>query len=133
MWFQIFKNAEVLAGAGGGALAGVGGNQRIPEAMSRVLKAPVRFKQVVAGIRADPGGAGAVTRDGGVYRAKAVITTLPISAQRLVPIDPAPPATLDAWLENLGAVLPGNKMAFAGIKSPTTRAALIDYLKRETR
>ena len=118
MWFHSFKNAEVLAGAGGGALAGVGGNQRIPEAMSRVLKAPVRFKQVVAGIRADTRGAGVVTRDGGVYRAKAVITTLPFSAQRLVPIDPAPPAALDAWLENSAAVLPGNKMALPASRAP---------------
>ncbi len=102
MWFHIFKNAEVLAGAGGGALAGVGGNQRIPEAMAKAVKAPIRFKQVVAGIRGDERGASVVTRDGSLYRAKAVITTLPFSAQRLVPITPAPPALQQQAIDNLG-------------------------------
>ncbi len=41
--------------------------------------------------------------------------------------------SLDRWLENPAAVVPGSKMAFAGIKSPDTRAALIEFLKRETR
>jgi cytochrome c2/uncharacterized protein (DUF1330 family) len=42
-------------------------------------------------------------------------------------------ATLDRWLENPAAVVPGSKMAFAGIKSADARTALIEFLKRETR
>ena len=42
-------------------------------------------------------------------------------------------ATLDRWLENPAATIPGTTMAFIGMKKPETRAALIAYLKRETR
>lgn len=41
--------------------------------------------------------------------------------------------TLDRWLEKPSAVVPGNTMAFAGIANPKDRAALIAYLKAETR
>lgn len=102
MWFHIFKNAEVLAGAGGGALAGVGGNQRIPEAMAKAVKTPILFNKIVAGIRADDGGVSVATRDGANYRAKAVITALPFSAQRLVRIDPAPPVLQQEAIDRLG-------------------------------
>jgi len=37
--------------------------------------------------------------------------------------------TLDRWLQNPAAYLPGNKMAFLGIQEPAARAALIDYLE----
>ena len=40
--------------------------------------------------------------------------------------------TLDRWLEKPAAVIPGNTMAFAGISSPTDRAALLAYLAAET-
>ena len=36
---------------------------------------------------------------------------------------------LDAWLMKPGAVVPGTKMAFAGVPDPKTRANLIAYLK----
>lgn len=42
-------------------------------------------------------------------------------------------ATLDRFLERPSAVVPGSRMAFAGISSPEMRAALIAYLGRETR
>jgi cytochrome c len=42
------------------------------------------------------------------------------------------PATLDKWIERPSAVAPGTAMAFAGIASPTDRAALIAYLVAET-
>ncbi len=38
-------------------------------------------------------------------------------------------ATLDAFLENPRAVVPGTKMAFAGIADPAERATLIAFLK----
>jgi len=42
-------------------------------------------------------------------------------------------ANMDRWLENPAAVVPGSSMAFAGISSPDSRAALIAFLRRETR
>jgi cytochrome c len=42
------------------------------------------------------------------------------------------PKTLDKWIERPSAVAPGTAMAFAGIASPTDRAALIAYLVAET-
>jgi len=42
-------------------------------------------------------------------------------------------ANLDRWLEDPSATVPGTNMAFVGIKKAETRAALIEYLKRETR
>ena len=40
-------------------------------------------------------------------------------------------ASLDKWIENPRAVVPGTKMAFAGIKDPKDRADLIGYLMAE--
>jgi len=41
-------------------------------------------------------------------------------------------STLEKWLEKPAALAPGNSMAFAGIASPSDRAALIAYLTAET-
>lgn len=38
-------------------------------------------------------------------------------------------ATLDAYLANPREVVPGTKMAFAGLRDPAERAAIIAYLK----
>lgn len=38
------------------------------------------------------------------------------------------PAKLDAWLTRPGALVPGNKMAFAGVANPQARANIIAYL-----
>lgn len=40
-------------------------------------------------------------------------------------------ATLDKWIENPRALVPGNRMAFPGIKDPAKRQAIIDYLKQQ--
>ena len=40
-------------------------------------------------------------------------------------------ASLDSWIENPRAMVPGNKMAFAGIKSPQDRIDIIGYLMAE--
>jgi cytochrome c len=39
-------------------------------------------------------------------------------------------ATLDAYLENPRKVVPGTNMAFAGLKKPEERAAIVAYLKK---
>ena len=41
-------------------------------------------------------------------------------------------ASLDAWIENPRAMVPGTKMAFAGLKNPQDRIDLVGYLKAET-
>ena len=41
-------------------------------------------------------------------------------------------ASLDKWIENPREVVPGTKMAFAGIKDPKDRADLVGYLAVET-
>lgn len=41
--------------------------------------------------------------------------------------------TLDAWIENPSAYIPGNRMVFAGLRKPEDRAALIAYLIEETK
>ena len=40
-------------------------------------------------------------------------------------------ASLDAWIESPRTVVPGTKMAFAGVKDPKNRVDLIGYLKAE--
>jgi len=41
--------------------------------------------------------------------------------------------TLDAWIENPSAYVPGNRMVFAGLRKPEDREALIAYLIEETK
>jgi cytochrome c len=41
--------------------------------------------------------------------------------------------TLDAWLSNPRAVVPGNEMTFPGIASPQQRADLLAFLKQATK
>ena len=42
------------------------------------------------------------------------------------------PATMDSWLKQPGAMIPGNGMAFPGIASDTDRAAVIAYMLAST-
>lgn len=42
------------------------------------------------------------------------------------------PETLDAWMQSPSAVIPGNKMIFAGIRKARDRADLIAYLQQAT-
>lgn len=39
--------------------------------------------------------------------------------------------TLDKWLENPRALVPGNRMSFPGLKDPAKRAEIIAYLKQQ--
>jgi cytochrome c len=40
--------------------------------------------------------------------------------------------TLDAWIENPAALIPGNRMTFPGLKDAQARADLLAYLKQKT-
>jgi len=40
-------------------------------------------------------------------------------------------STLDKWLENPRALVPGNRMSFPGLKDPAKRAEIIVYLKQQ--
>lgn len=40
-------------------------------------------------------------------------------------------ATLDKWLENPRALVPGNRMSFPGLKDPAKRKEIIEYLKKQ--
>ncbi|PXA89851.1 cytochrome C [Nostoc sp. 3335mG] len=42
-------------------------------------------------------------------------------------------ARMDAWLANPARVVPGTRMAFAGVRDPMERADLIAYLQSESR
>lgn len=101
MFFHIERNAALMSVGGGGPFAAEGGNQRAPEAMARSLKAPVQLNAPVAGIATSDAGVEVRLADGSVVRAKAAITTLPASAQRLVPIDPAPPRLQQEGIDRL--------------------------------
>ncbi len=110
MWWHIGKNMVAMAGqGGGGAMAIAGGNQRLPDAMAKVIKSGVRYGKAVVGIRADASGVEAVTTDGSRYRAKRLICSLPASALRLVKLDPAPPLAQARGI----ATLPYNKVVQA--------------------
>lgn len=41
-------------------------------------------------------------------------------------------ATLDEFLENPRAMVPGTKMTFAGLKDPLQRAQVIAYIERHS-
>lgn len=41
------------------------------------------------------------------------------------------PQKLDDWLKRPSAMVPGNKMAFAGISNPQARASIIAYLAQQ--
>ncbi|WOK35473.1 flavin monoamine oxidase family protein [Sphingomonas sp. C3-2] len=100
MWWHIGRNAEIMAGDGK-VYASVGGNQRMPEAMGRGVKATIHFDSQVVGIRSDNDGIEAVCADGSIFRGKAIVCTLPASALRLVRIDPGLPPAPQAAIDNL--------------------------------
>lgn len=74
------------------AFAIKGGNQRLPEAMARKLKATIESGRAIAAIATDATGATITCRDGSTYRAKSVLVTVPFTALRSVRFDPVLPA-----------------------------------------
>ena len=90
MWYFIFAWTELQSGSAPFNYAGIGGNQRIPEAMSRALKKEVHMGKIVEGFRSLDGYAEAHCQDGTVYKAKKIICTIPIGAQKTIKWDPVP-------------------------------------------
>lgn len=71
----------------GSPFAGLGGNQRIPEAMAKNLKTDIQFNTKVVGIRHEQDHAEVHLDDGRVLKAPQVVVTIPYSALRLIDID----------------------------------------------
>jgi monoamine oxidase len=65
-----------------------GGNQRIPEAMARGLKEPVRLGAAVTAIATTDSGVTVTCADGGTHVAKAAICAMPYSVVRQLRFDP---------------------------------------------
>ncbi|QMW23440.1 flavin monoamine oxidase family protein [Sandaracinobacteroides saxicola] len=101
MWFHIFRNAELMSAAGPGTFAIQGGNQRLPEAMAKALKNPVRTDAVVRRIASSATGVEVTLQDGGKVTAKRALIALPATALRLISLDPAPPAKQQAGIDQL--------------------------------
>lgn len=97
-WLQY----QEVVGKGRGGMAGVGGNQRIPEAMRAAVRGDVIQNAQVVGIRTDKDGAAVTTNDGRTHHARFVICTMPFSALRLVPVDPVLPAIQAEAVAELG-------------------------------
>ena len=70
------------------AMAGAGGNQRIPEAMAAGMKSDIVLGQHVRAIRSEPDGVSVETAEGRRFRARYCICTFPFSALRYVHMNP---------------------------------------------
>ena len=90
------------ASFGRDAFAIKGGNQRLPEAMARKLKATIERGRVVSAIASDATGATITCNDGSVHRARTVLVTLPFTALRSVRFDPVLPALQAEAVDLLG-------------------------------
>jgi monoamine oxidase len=64
------------------------GNQRLPEAMARLLRSEIRFGRRVVAIEQEDDRVTVRTRDDGRYHAKAVICALPFSTLREIDLEP---------------------------------------------
>jgi monoamine oxidase len=85
-----------------------GGSQRLPEAMARALKTPIRLDQLVTGIREDASGVTVQTQRGTI-RARHAICTIPFAALRHVPLETA----AGPEISTLIAALPYTRASFA--------------------
>ena len=95
--------------AGSGPIATIkGGSQRLPEAMARRLKSPVRLSTLVTAIHEDAGGVTVATSRGTV-RARHVLCTIPFAALRHIPIE----ADLNPAIATIVASLPYTRASFA--------------------
>ncbi len=79
----------------------VGGNQRLPEAMAASLKVPIHFGKAVVQIEIDESGVDIQCADLSRFRARRVITTVPMSVLRNIEIRPAPVPEQAAAIQQL--------------------------------
>ncbi|MEM8696225.1 MAG: FAD-dependent oxidoreductase [Pseudomonadota bacterium] len=98
MWFQIMK---AIAEPGGRLLTVENGNQRVPDAMAEALGDRVRYGAAARMVTSGADGVEVRTMDGGRYRARHAVVTLPASALRTVDIDPAPPRLQQQGIRSL--------------------------------
>jgi monoamine oxidase len=76
------------------------GTSALTDAMAASLTRPVQMKRVVRHIQAGPRGTVVTCQDGSVHRARACITTMPLSVMKNIRIDgPVPAAQRAAWNE----------------------------------
>ena len=67
---------------------GRGGNMRVPEGLARNLQRDVELHKKVSGIRSEADGVDVVCNDGSRYRARYVISSVPVPVLRHISIDP---------------------------------------------
>ena len=80
------------------------GNQNLPIAMSKKVKGDILHGRRVVAINTGESGASVTCSDGKVYRAKAVVCTMPFATLRDVAIDPLPPSLQWKAIRTLGHI-----------------------------
>jgi len=79
----------------------VGGNQRLPEAMARALKAELRLNSIVTEVRMQSGSVQVRCADGAQHRARFVVCALPLPVLRHVRFEPGLPERLAQAVQKL--------------------------------
>jgi monoamine oxidase len=81
-----------------------GGNQNLPIAMAKRIKGELLQGKRVVAIESSERGASVTCSDGSVYKAKAVVCSMPFSTLRHVALDPLPEATQFKAIQTLGYI-----------------------------
>ncbi len=79
---------KTMLGLDDGRFIGTGGNMRVPEGIAKNLKSEIVFKKKVRGIRTETDGVDVQCADGSRYRARYVISSIPIPVMRHVRVEP---------------------------------------------
>jgi monoamine oxidase len=96
------KPADPMANVLVGAFKG--GNQNLPIAMAKRVKGDLLQGKRVVAIETSDSGSKVTCSDGSVYRAKAVVCSMPFSTLRHVALDPLPPPTQFKAIQTLGYI-----------------------------
>jgi len=81
-----------------------GGNQNLPIAMAKRIKGDLLQGKRVVAIESSDAGAKVTCSDGTVYKAKAVVCSMPFSTLRHVALDPLPESTQFKAIQTLGYI-----------------------------
>lgn len=98
---HIARTAAIYRSQPGPIRTVTGGSQRLPEAMARALRSPLRFGARVAGIAADARSVTVRLASGASLSARFAICTIPFAALRGVTIDAALPAAIAGLIPEL--------------------------------